>query len=66
MLHPQKYITEGYRKYKGGMFRISTLNNEMVIVADADKILEYLAAPDDVVSFFESSKDVSEHPLQAT
>ena len=59
LLKPNEYFQEAYDKYKGSLFRMSTPDKEWIVVADKDKILEYLAAPDDVVSSLTAANDVS-------
>jgi hypothetical protein len=49
-LNPRAYIQRGYEKYRSGIFKISTLQREHIIVCDQKKILEYISAPDDVMS----------------
>lgn len=44
-------IARGYTQYKDSYFRVSTHTMEYLIVSDEKKIAEYLAAPDDVLSF---------------
>jgi hypothetical protein len=52
-------MVEGYQKYKSSYFKISTLQNEYIVVSSPDKIQEFLAAKDDVLSFQESANDAS-------
>jgi len=59
MLDPIKYFDEGYRKYKGSLYRICTLDQELVVVAGPDKLAEYLAAPDHIISSQASANEVS-------
>ena len=59
MRSPESHILEGCKKYGDGYFRISTIQDEIVVVSDYDKINEYLRAPDNVLSFVDSSNDVS-------
>lgn len=49
-LNPRKYIQRGYDIYRSGVFKISTIQREHVIVCDKSKIDEFLAAPDTVLS----------------
>jgi hypothetical protein len=65
MRDPIKLVTEGYQKYRGGYFRISTLQGEYVLVTSRDKVGEYLRAPDDVLSMQEAANDVSTTLLSA-
>lgn len=54
---PKGTIQEGVTKYKGGYFKVSSHTQELTIVADRKKVAEYLAAPDDVLSFKDSVND---------
>jgi hypothetical protein len=58
MSNPKALVLEGYNKYKDGYFRISTPQYEYVIVSDHDKINEFLGAPEDKLSFIDSSNEV--------
>lgn len=51
-------MLEGYDKYKDGYFRISTPQYEYVVVSDYHKINEFLGAPEDMLSFIDSSNEV--------
>jgi len=51
MKDPEGIIARGYAHYKDSYFRVSTHSKEYLIVSDKKKIAEYLAAPDDVLSF---------------
>jgi hypothetical protein len=51
MKDPQRAMAEGCRKYRGGYFRVSSHAVEYLMVTDKEKIAEYLAAPEDVLSF---------------
>jgi hypothetical protein len=51
MKDPQRTMAEGCRKYRGGYFRVSTHAVEYLMVTDKEKIAEYLAAPEEVLSF---------------
>lgn len=64
MQSPVKLVREGVSKYKSGYFRISTLQDEYVLVSSRDKVAEYLRAPDDVLSFQEAANDVSKMLLR--
>ncbi|KAM7200302.1 Cytochrome P450, partial [Rhypophila sp. PSN 637] len=50
MLDGRRLLQEGYTKHKGSMFRLSGLENELIVVADQGKFAEYVAAPDSVLS----------------
>jgi hypothetical protein len=54
---PNGTLARGYAQYKDGYFRVSSLSVEYVIVSDKKKIAEYVAAPDDVLSFYDSLID---------
>ncbi|KAF2180150.1 cytochrome P450, partial [Zopfia rhizophila CBS 207.26] len=62
MLHPVAYMKEGYAKHKDSYFKISTLQDEYVIVSDKEKIAEYLAAPDHVLNFQDGANDAVQIP----
>lgn len=49
-LNPRKYIQQGYDSYQSGIFKISTIQREHIIVCGKSKINEFLAAPDSVLS----------------
>ena len=49
MKDPRATIARGCAQFK--YFRVTTHSIEYVIIADKEKIAEYLAAPDDVLSF---------------
>lgn len=66
MLNGRKLLFEGYTKYKGSMFRLSGLEGELVVVADAEKFAEYVAAPDSVLSQNEPVNNVSSPVLPMT
>ena len=51
MLDPQGTLAKGYALYKDSYYKVSSYSTEYVIVSDRDKIAEYLAAPEDVLSF---------------
>ena len=58
MKDPVATVKEGCTKYKGGYFRVSTHAIEYTIVANKDRIAEYLAAPDEVLNFHDSVLDI--------
>ncbi|KAH7377423.1 cytochrome P450 [Cadophora sp. MPI-SDFR-AT-0126] len=62
MSSPKMLMLEGYDKYKDGYFRISTPQYEYVIVSDHDKINEFLGAPEDTLSFIDSSNEAFQIP----
>jgi hypothetical protein len=51
MKDPQGTMAKGYKKYRGGYFRVSSHAVEYLMVTDKEKVAEYLAAPEDVLSF---------------
>lgn len=51
MKDPQGAMAEGCRKYRGRYFRVSSHSVEYLMVTDKEKIAEYLAAPEEVLSF---------------
>src|ERR1700761_2019525 len=53
MKDPEDTINKAVAQYKGGYFRMSSHALEYLIVADKDKVTEYLAAPEDHLSFHE-------------
>jgi hypothetical protein len=57
---PLAVLQTGYLQYKHhpGLFRISTLDREVVVVADPQKTAELLAAPDDVISMKPTTEDI--------
>ncbi|KAK9788249.1 putative Cytochrome P450 [Seiridium cardinale] len=57
MLQPRRQLWKGYQKYKKSYFKISTLREEYVLVSDRRKIAEYLAAPEDALSFMDVGVD---------
>jgi hypothetical protein len=46
-LDPRKYILLGWRQYGNGIFKISTIQREHVVVCDKGLIQEFLSALDD-------------------
>ncbi len=54
-------MAAGYKAHKDSFFRISTLDMELVMVPDRAKVLEYLAAPDEIVNAQKGQEDVR-HP----
>jgi hypothetical protein len=57
MKDPKGVMTKGYDKYGGGYFRVSTHSVEYLMVTDKEKIAEYLAAPEDVLSFHDMVRE---------
>ncbi|KAM7190989.1 Cytochrome P450 [Naviculisporaceae sp. PSN 640] len=53
MLKGRKLLFDGYIKHKGSIFRLSGLEGELVVVTEAEKFAEYVAAPDSVLSQME-------------
>ena len=51
MRNPKGTLERGYTKYKNGYFRVSTHTVEYTMVTDQKKLAEYLAQPEDVLSF---------------
>ncbi|GJJ15190.1 hypothetical protein Clacol_009466 [Clathrus columnatus] len=49
--HSRELISEGYAKYKGGIFRIPENDRWNIIVSRSDHIEEIRKAPDNVLSF---------------
>ncbi|EIW62395.1 cytochrome P450 [Trametes versicolor FP-101664 SS1] len=47
----QRMIDEGYRKYRGGLYRIRLLAHWIVVATDAQAIEDIRRAPPDVLSF---------------
>jgi hypothetical protein len=60
--NPRALIQLGYNKYRSGIFKISTLQREHIIVCDRQKIQEYLSAPDHVLNI----EDSLEQNIQGT
>lgn len=58
MKNPLSLVLEGTAKAKNGMFRISTLQGEYVLVTDRSKVAEYLKAPDTVLNAQDGANDV--------
>jgi hypothetical protein len=58
MRDPFRLIQEGIKKTTNGMFRISTLQGEYVLVTDRNKVAEYLKAPDTVLNMQDGANDV--------
>ena len=54
---PNGTLARGYAQYKDGYFRVSSHSVEYLIVSDKKKIAEYVAAPDDVLSFYDALID---------
>lgn len=54
MKDPKGTIAKGCEMYKGGYFKVASHTDELLLVADKKKVAEYLAAPDDVLSFEDS------------
>jgi hypothetical protein len=48
---------EGYQKYRSSYFKISTFQREYIVVSSQDKIQEFLAAKDDVLSSQEAANE---------
>lgn len=59
MYDPVGHVREGIEKYKGGMFRIATLQGEYVLVPDREQVAEYIRVSDDVLGMQEAANDVS-------
>jgi hypothetical protein len=57
MLYPNDTLARGYAQYKNSYFRVSSHSLEYIIVSDKKKIAEYLAAPENVLSFYDSVND---------
>ncbi|KIX10708.1 uncharacterized protein Z518_01792 [Rhinocladiella mackenziei CBS 650.93] len=57
MRSPVELTRQGIEKHNRGFFRISTLQGEYVLIAQRDKIAEYVKAPDDVLGFQEAAND---------
>jgi hypothetical protein len=51
-------MEKGFAKSKSGLIRIATHQGEYVLVADRNKLAEYLRAPDNVLSMQDGSNDV--------
>jgi hypothetical protein len=51
-------VREGVAKSSTGMFRISTIQGEYVLVTDRHKVAEYLRAPDSVLNAQDGANDV--------
>lgn len=66
MANPNEYFDEGYRKYKGSLYRVCTLGSEIVVVAGPDKLTELLAAPDHVISSHAAANEVSALPISSS
>ena len=58
MKNPVGLVQEGIEKTKNGMFRISTLQAEYILVTDRHKVGEYLKAPDTVLNAQDGANDV--------
>lgn len=58
MKDPNGTLARGYAQYKDSYFRVSSHSLEYIIVSNKKKIAEYLAAPDDVLSFNDSVNNV--------
>jgi hypothetical protein len=48
----------GYNEHRKSFFRISTLDAELVLVSDRIKVLEYLAAPEDIADAYKGQDNV--------
>lgn len=59
MKSPVSLVEEGVKKTKNGLFRISTLQAEYILVTDRDKVSEFLKAPDTVLNAQDGANDVS-------
>ena len=59
-LNPREHVRLGYDRYHNGIFKISTLQREHVIVCDKAKIQEFVSAPDTVLSI----EDALEQDIQ--
>ena len=57
MKDPHGTLARGYAQCKDGYFKVSSHSLEYIIVSHKKKIAEYLAAPDDVLSFMDSVND---------
>ena len=51
MKDPEGTVDKAVAQYKGGYFRMATHSLEYLMVADKDKIAEYMSAPDEHLSF---------------
>ena len=58
MKDPNGTVMRGYTQYKDSYFRVSTHSLEYLIISDKEKIAEYLAAPEDILSFYDSVNQV--------
>lgn len=56
----RRLLHEGYARHKEekSLFRLSSLENELIVVSDPEKFAEYVAAPDDVLSQMEPVNNV--------
>ncbi|EUC47347.1 hypothetical protein COCMIDRAFT_3606 [Bipolaris oryzae ATCC 44560] len=62
MLDPAKHMIEGCNKYGKSYFKVSTLQDEYLVVSQKEKIQEYLAASDDVLNAQDSFNDAFQIP----
>lgn len=62
MRDPSGMVQKGYSTSRNGLFRISTLQGEYVLVTDRHKVAEYLKAPDAILNAQEGANDVTSSP----
>ena len=58
-LRPLDLVREGISKSKNGLFRISMVSGEFILVTDRQKVAEYLKQPDNVLNMQDGSNDAS-------
>lgn len=59
MLNPVACVKSGIAETNNGMFRIATLSDEFIVVANKEQVAEYLKSPDSVLSMQDGANDVS-------
>lgn len=58
MLDPVAAVKRGITTTNNGLFRIATLSDEFIVVANKEQVAEYLKAPDSVLSMQDGANDV--------
>lgn len=62
MMDPVGAVKKGIAKTNNGLFRVATLSDEFIVVANKEQVAEYLKAPDSVLSMQDGANDVSSRP----
>jgi len=63
MLYPVACVRSGIAETNNGMFRIATLSDEFIVVANKEQVAEYLKSPDSVLSMQDGANDQQQIPF---